>query len=424
MTFPRSHRANLMPKQRRSAIALAFSISVAGASPGVPAFAAAPPAPAAPAAGHVLESPPPKIPLCAGLTIVTAIQQREGDYESIKRVQSVTRDGVRIKYSSEAWVKDEDSDDPGKLVRTTVFRTVRTEDLVKAKLYEQEFSDRLPEIIPGTTAIGTSTAILNALKFKGTAETGIFITFTGEPTLEEGSIFNIFNNKMEAPVTRVEPHPAMLPVIVNGVPTRLPTIHASGEFQGDNTEFYFLDDPANPITIRFRYGIDALTHVDESGHIAKGDANGKADRAVLQVIKITARCENSESPNRPAGPSVIEESLARTGKAEVYDIYFSFNSATIREESEPSLKEIAGVMTRHSDWKLDVSGHTDSLGRAAYNLDLSKKRAAAVQAALVSRYHVDAHRLAADGYGASQPQDTNATLEGRARNRRVELIRQ
>ena len=145
---------------------------------------------------------------------------------------------------------------------------------------------------------------------------------------------------------------------------------------------------------------------------------------MLQVIKITARCENSESPSGPTGPSAIEESLAKTGKAEVYDIYFSFNSATIREESEPSLKEIAGVMTRHPDWKLDVSGHTDNVGSAAYNLDLSKKRAAAVNAALISRYHVDAQRLAADGYGASQPQDTNATLEGRARNRRVELIRQ
>lgn len=423
MTFPRYHRVNIMPKQRRSAIALAVSIGVAGASLGVPAFAAAPPAPAASAAGHALESPPPKIPLCAGLTIVTAIQQREGDYESIKRVESVTRDRVRIKYSSEAWVKDQESDIPGKLVRTTVYRTVPTEDLVNAKLYEQEFSVLLPEIIPGTTAIGTSTAILNAIKSKGTAETGIFITFTGEPTLEEG-IFNIFNNKMEAPVTRVEPHPVMLPVIVNDVPTRLPTIHASGEFQGDNTEFYFLDDPANPITIRFRYGIDALTHVDESGHIVKGDVNGKADRAVLQVIKITARCENSESPSGPTGPSVIEESLAKTGKAEVYDIYFSFNSATIREESEPSLKEIAGAMTRHPNWKLDVSGHTDSVGGDAYNLDLSKKRAAAVNAALISRYHVDVQRLAADGYGASQPQDTNATLEGRARNRRVELIRQ
>ena len=207
MTFLRYHRVSLKPKQRRSAIALAVSIGVAGASPGVPASAAAPPAPAASAAEHAWESLPPKIPLCAGLTIVTAIQQREGDYESIKRVESVTPDRVRIKYSSETWVRDEESDRPGKLVRTTVYRTVPTKDLVNAKLYEQEFSVLLPEIIPGTTAIGTSTAILNALKSKGTAETGIFITFTGEPTLEEGSIFNIFNNKMEAPVTRVEPPP-------------------------------------------------------------------------------------------------------------------------------------------------------------------------------------------------------------------------
>lgn len=420
MIFHRSHAAIRASMHLHWAVALSVCIGVAGLLPLAPALATAPPAPDV---GHAAQSPPPIIPLCPGLTIVTGIVGTEGDYESIKRVESVTRDRVRIKYSSEAWVKDEDTDDPGALVHSTVYRSVRTADLANAKLYEQEFYDKLPEVIPGTTAIGTSAAVLNALKSKGSAETGIFISFTGEPSLEEGDPFNVFNNKMEAPITRVESKPIMLPVIVNDVLTRLPTIHAIGEFQGDNTEFYFLDDPANPITIKFRIGIDALTHVDDKGQIAKGGANGKKDRAVLQVIKITTRCEGAAAAGDPA-PSAIEESLAKTGKAEVYDIYFSFNSANIREESEPSLKEIARVLTRHPEWKLNVSGHTDNIGGGAYNVDLSKKRAAAVKAALTGRYHIDAQRLATDGYGAAQPQDTNATLEGRARNRRVELVRQ
>jgi len=119
----------------------------------------------------------------------------------------------------------------------------------------------------------------------------------------------------------------------------------------------------------------------------------------------------------------LERSLAQ-GRAEIYDIYFSFNSDQIREESEPSLNAIALVLGRHPEWRLRVNGHTDNIGGDPYNLTLSKNRAAAVRSALIARYHIDTSRLTADGLGASSPQDTNDTLEGRARNRRVELIRQ
>lgn len=168
------------------------------------------------------------------------------------------------------------------------------------------------------------------------------------------------------------------------------------------------------------YGIDALTHV-ENDKIVPGGANGKKDRDILQVIKIATHCENA--PPNNAAPSAVEESLAKTGRAQIYDIYFNFNSATLRPESEPGLREIATVLQRHPDWTLDVSGHTDSIGGDNYNLNLSRLRAAAVKSALTTRYHIDARQLSTSGYGASQPQDTNATLEGRARNRRVELVR-
>jgi outer membrane protein OmpA-like peptidoglycan-associated protein len=120
----------------------------------------------------------------------------------------------------------------------------------------------------------------------------------------------------------------------------------------------------------------------------------------------------------------LEKSLAATGRADVYDIYFSFNSDQIREESEPRLKEIAEALNKHSDWKLSVEGHTDGVGAAAYNLDLSRRRAAAVKDALVKRYKIDPSRLTTTGFGSSRPKDTNDTLAGRARNRRVELVRQ
>jgi outer membrane protein OmpA-like peptidoglycan-associated protein len=124
------------------------------------------------------------------------------------------------------------------------------------------------------------------------------------------------------------------------------------------------------------------------------------------------------------GAGGLEQALEMSGKADVYSIYFSFNSELIRDESEPTLKEIADIMRRHPDWKLSVCGHTDAIGGDQANLDLSRRRAAAVKEALVARHEVVASRLTTAGFGKSQPKDTNDTLEGRARNRRVELVRE
>ncbi|HLM81844.1 MAG TPA: OmpA family protein [Terriglobales bacterium] len=87
------------------------------------------------------------------------------------------------------------------------------------------------------------------------------------------------------------------------------------------------------------------------------------------------------------------------------------------------LKEIAQVLQDHPDWKLTVKGHTDNIGGDTFNLDLSKRRAAAVKNALVKDYAIVPDRLLTDGFGRSRPVDSNDTLEGRARNRRVELCR-
>ncbi len=80
-------------------------------------------------------------------------------------------------------------------------------------------------------------------------------------------------------------------------------------------------------------------------------------------------------------------------------------------------------MARRPDWELSIEGHTDNIGSDSDNLDLSRRRAAAVKDALVARHRIAANRLATGGYGESRPRDTNDTLEGRARNRRVELVR-
>ena len=107
----------------------------------------------------------------------------------------------------------------------------------------------------------------------------------------------------------------------------------------------------------------------------------------------------------------------------VYELYFDFNSERIRNESDPTLREIAEVLRRNPDWTLAVEGHTDNVASDTYNLELSSRRAAAVKAALGTRFGIAAARLTTAGFGESSPRDRNDTLEGRARNRRVELVR-
>jgi outer membrane protein OmpA-like peptidoglycan-associated protein len=121
----------------------------------------------------------------------------------------------------------------------------------------------------------------------------------------------------------------------------------------------------------------------------------------------------------------IENDLAAKRPVEIYDIYFDYNSATVKPESDSVLRELGDIMRRHPDWKLRVTGHTDSIGGSGNgNHILSARRAAAVKDALANRYNVAATRLDTGGAGDSQPLETNATLEGRARNRRVELTRE
>jgi outer membrane protein OmpA-like peptidoglycan-associated protein len=378
------------------------------------------------------------VPLCPGLTIVTAVNQPDGDYESIKTVESITEAGVRLKYAVERLVEDLFSADPPKLVKGSVYRTVRQEDLKAAKLYQQQFSSELPETIPDTTAIGTSAAVLSALKSKGEAELGIFIAYSAaKPSLDRNVHPNVYDNQMITKIVRASAQPVLIPVIVNDVRVELPAIHARGDFFGDKSEFFFLDDERNPLALRFRIGIDAFKG-GGGGFAVLAGKKLPTDRDTLHVVKITHRC--GAAPATPTGgggagggqagggqlaggAAALEQALATSGKVDVYSIYFSFNSDVIREESEPTLRDIAEVMRRHPEWRLAVNGHTDAIGSDQANLELSNRRSASVRDALARRYGIAAGRLTTAGFGRSQPKDTNETIEGRARNRRVELVR-
>jgi outer membrane protein OmpA-like peptidoglycan-associated protein len=117
----------------------------------------------------------------------------------------------------------------------------------------------------------------------------------------------------------------------------------------------------------------------------------------------------------------IKETLNKNGKITLYGIYFNTDKSNIKRESYPLIKEIAKMLNTDTSIKVRIEGHTDSQGDDKYNQNLSQKRAEAVVQILISEYNVKKIQLEAIGYGETKPVDKNNTLEGRAKNRRVEL---
>jgi outer membrane protein OmpA-like peptidoglycan-associated protein len=116
--------------------------------------------------------------------------------------------------------------------------------------------------------------------------------------------------------------------------------------------------------------------------------------------------------------------IQEQGKLALYGIQFDFNQATIKPESEQVLTQVVEVLKAQPDLKLLIEGNTDNVGKPAYNLELSKKRAESVKLYLVEKGGIDGSRLTTQGYGDTKPVAKNDTEAGRAQNRRVELVRQ
>src|SRR5690606_32523088 len=103
------------------------------------------------------------------------------------------------------------------------------------------------------------------------------------------------------------------------------------------------------------------------------------------------------------------------------DVLFAFNKAELTAQAGPRLDKLASFLRQFPDRRLLIEGYTDSVGGDAYNLDLSQRRAQAVQSALVQR-GVDPSRITTRGYGKAHPVADNGSPEGRAMNRRVEIV--
>lgn len=120
--------------------------------------------------------------------------------------------------------------------------------------------------------------------------------------------------------------------------------------------------------------------------------------------------------------SEMEKQIANMGKVALYGILFDFNKTDVKAESAPALAEIAKLLGNRADLNVLVVGHTDSVGGFESNRTLSQRRAEAIVGTLVSKHGIAAKRLFPVGVSFASPVATNSTEEGRAKNRRVELV--
>jgi outer membrane protein OmpA-like peptidoglycan-associated protein len=120
----------------------------------------------------------------------------------------------------------------------------------------------------------------------------------------------------------------------------------------------------------------------------------------------------------------FSHTIMSAGRYVTHGILFDTGSDRLKPESAAVIKSIAAGLQANADLKLKIEGHTDSTGDAALNLDLSKRRAAAVKQVLVAEFQIDVARLTTDGLGATKPLEPNDTPQGRAQNRRVEFVKE
>jgi outer membrane protein OmpA-like peptidoglycan-associated protein len=117
------------------------------------------------------------------------------------------------------------------------------------------------------------------------------------------------------------------------------------------------------------------------------------------------------------------DAIARTGRIATQAILFEAGSNVLLPESKPQLAEIGRALAENPRLALVIEGHTDSTGIADSNQVLSERRATAVRDYLLQNHQVTPARLSAIGFGSSKPVAANETPEGRAQNRRVELVK-
>jgi OOP family OmpA-OmpF porin len=171
--------------------------------------------------------------------------------------------------------------------------------------------------------------------------------------------------------------------------------------------------------------LDRIVNAGQCGVSVKGDT--LADDAAMSdfVERIFLAQKPAEMPLPPPPPAEMKKApevkhkILEKGRATL-DVEFDFDKAVVKEKYYKDIQGVAEVMKKHPDLKIVIEGHTDNVGGKKYNLNLSQKRAEAVKSVMVTKYNIDPSRITAKGFGFSKPIASNATKEGRQKNRRVE----
>jgi outer membrane protein OmpA-like peptidoglycan-associated protein len=324
---------------------------------------------------------PPRVPLAPGVVFVSALRFPDGDRESLLTFERVSPEGV-----THVWRYLETRAN-GDTVRREIRTEVSAEDLASAPRW---LDYQEPGRVAGYTTFSLSRAVYQRLESSGTSS---FQIRSFERPGDANSPVVVWRGTL----TRASASPEPFPLLLNGRRVQVPVLRARGEFAyrgsaPSTLEFWVLADSAHPLLLKITRGANVLQ--------------------TTEVITPEA-----------GGVRLVERDLEAGCRAELPGIYFAFNSAALDPASDSAIASVAAMLARHPNWNVTVEGHTDSVGSAASNKLLSERRVAAVRDRLVNGHRVAGSRVTAAGFGASRPREPNTTIEGRARNRRVELVR-
>jgi outer membrane protein OmpA-like peptidoglycan-associated protein len=343
----------------------------------------------------------PRIPLVTGLVLGSVLHSPIGEREDILEIRSADTAGVHYAWHERTITSDGDT--------STGFRRrfVRADDLAGAPRFDDIFG-KDEQVRPGFTAITLSSAVYRQLRDAGSAPFSMIITpqATREKPASSTPLDGLIGPRRvryKGSLTRVSSTPERFPLLVDGNRASVPALHVHGSFadglRRSEWEVWVLADSAHPLILKSVLGEDVfqMVRADLPGDSAAG--RGAPSEGGLRM-GLNAHC-----------------------RVELPGVYFAFGTAAIDPISDRALAELARALTGHPEWKFTVEGHTDSVGTDAANQVLSQRRAEAVRTRLAERHGVDTRAWGAVGYGATKPRESNTTIEGRARNRRVELVR-
>ena len=163
---------------------------------------------------------------------------------------------------------------------------------------------------------------------------------------------------------------------------------------------------------------DVYVSVYTTAAYGVGGANKNRVFTLLDVVEV----KPMQTGQVVVDANAMAREIAASGRVALYGIYFDSGKVDVKPESQDALVEIAKLMKQDAALKLLVVGHTDTAGAFDYNIELSRRRAQAVVQALVASHGVAAARLKPWGVGYASPVASNRADDGRAKNRRVELV--